>query len=183
MRSIKLKDGIHTSKNILCDHCGRKPLCGDYNLGRRRQRRASQSTCKGYIPVLKFKKPHKGFIGTFNTFRHGKAWLHRAEVGTILGFVDAKTDLVFGYARIIEIIVGDKAEMEAKHGRENHAMCDAPEMNDVKFNQEFTKLRKRNSGNMIYKHAKFATVIYMERLTETEMNAASDEQFRAKAFS
>lgn len=179
MRSIKMVQGEHRSKDILCDRCGRKPICGHYARGRRQQRRASHPSCKGYIPVLKFKKPHKGFEGNFNTFRHGKAWLKRAQVGTILGLVDADTELVFGYARITSIIVGDKQEMEAAHGRKNHAMRDAPEMNDVEFTEQFIKLRKRNSGNMIYNNAKYATVLYMTRLYE--IDAVSEEKFRSSA--
>lgn len=151
-RGIELKQGLFVSKTkTLCDSCA-NPCCSDF----------AAKECRDFVPVIKFRPPIRGFSGRFNTFRMGNVWAKRASPGVIMGLANAKTEEIFGYAKVTEVHTGPKQDLAKLFALDNHNIR-ALEITENVAEVMLRRL-KNSSGTRAYNATDVATVIYMEMI-------------------
>lgn len=162
----RLKGGVFTvdkasdSGRTLCDYCA--TACCDVRAmldeTAARGTITLTSSCISYQPPLLFQNQHGLFDGS-NTLRLGSAWYKRVKKGDWIGLVDARSKEVFGEAKIGRVVCGTRDEIIAKHSRKNHLYF----QDDIGKMEAAIKMRKLLPaiyGNLIFKNATTATVIY-----------------------
>lgn len=165
MRNVNLVsiDGLrYASRQNLCERCGRLPTCSDAPLKQLRRKEGKVMECSLFEPVIPFRPPLIGFQSTFNTFRMGEAWMKRVQPGTVIALYDGQEHRVFGHARVLFAVSGNKEEMCAAHGAANHLLIGQPE--DSAIRDKMLLILRRIYGKLIYEANDKCTVIYMERL-------------------
>tara|TARA_B110000037_G_C16905808_1_gene418103 strand:+ start:336 stop:674 length:339 start_codon:yes stop_codon:yes gene_type:complete len=104
----------------------------------------------------------------FNTFRLGRAWSARVEVGTTVSLVDVETKKSFGKAVVESLGIYDMETAYLDHAQHNHLMLDK-DADYARANMD--KLLRSIYGNMFVASANAMSVIYLKRIYEEQGRA------------
>lgn len=139
-----------SAKQDICNHCALINICDSVS---------EHKSCREFMPVLSFQDETGFKIGdVVNTVRIGKAWVERLTTGSTIALLNAKTKLIFSYARVIGLDFGPIDDMLKLHAATNHLFVN-------KSPSEAPALLKdwqlRNYGPHIVNDATKIAVIYL----------------------
>lgn len=164
-RYIKRVNGQYESSQILCPDCGRRIGCSLQASKLTEWQRARRKTCHVFQIKIGFRPPTVGVGGIFNTFRIGKAWSGRLIEGDVVALEDTVSEAVFGLARVVKVLLGPKADMEATHASANHNLV-GERLTPNEAAQWLKKRLLKRYGPRIYNDATEHSVIYLECINE-----------------
>ncbi|SVP40456.1 hypothetical protein [Klebsiella pneumoniae] len=151
---------VETQKD-LCSLCGIESVCR-IRIARERIKQAgaevSMSSCKRYVPILTFRKPHVGLNLTFfNTIRAGTTWAFRLNKGSIVCLADAETGEPIRFMRVESVRTGGVDSLLAKHARFNHLAVGGK-------GAEFTRNFVKKAYGHFLKEDGMLTAIYLRNI-------------------
>jgi hypothetical protein len=150
------------SAHSVCEFCSVQDKC---NAGADRP-----TVCNDTVPALSF-QDETGLSHLANTFRVGSAWVARLRVGDRVGLYNAKTNLIFGYSRVIHIDGGSIGRILRDHAHANHLMLATPITDAAR---ELATWLRRNYGPRIINPQSKLTAIYLLREHEQAAEAAPE---------
>jgi hypothetical protein len=110
---------------VLCEVCGVHDTCelrsALVNLGAWRLATVAVEECGIYVPVLGF-QDRSGLEGSFNTFRRGRGWANRLELGCRVALHDLAADRLLGRATVTGIHYGPLGGLLRDFAADNHLM-------------------------------------------------------------
>lgn len=169
MRRVKFMDGVYTidtaaqrkDETRLCDHCGALNECKIWPSIKRVERKGVSlrlSSCDHYLPILSFRKPLLGLEAEFNTFRLGKAWAGRVQIGRQVTLMNVEDNTIIGQATVQKVAV-DKIPNALK----DHAAFNHMTLGEKEPEKKLREIVRGIYGKHLVTDDRLVSVIYLAR--------------------